>query len=147
MAVKKTIACPGCGHEIEVFKNPLPTVDIIIEMAGGGIVLIHRKNEPRKWALPGGFVDYGETLEEAAAREAKEETSIEVSDLKQFHAYSDPKRDERSHTISVVFTAKGVGTPRAADDADDIGLFSRETLPGLAFDHAQILDDYFAKRQ
>ena len=147
MAVKRTVSCEKCGAPIEVFKNPLPTVDIIIEMDGGGIVLIHRKNEPRKWALPGGFVDYGESLEEAAKREAKEETSIEVSDLKQFHAYSDPKRDERSHNISVVFTAKGTGTPRAADDADDIGVFTSETLPGdLAFDHAEILNDFFGKK-
>ena len=144
--MKKTVSCKKCGADVELFKNPLPTVDIIIEM-DGGIVLIHRRNEPRKWALPGGFVDYGETLEEAAAREAKEETSIEVSELKQFHAYSDPKRDERSHTISIVFTAKGVGAPRAADDADDIGVFTRDNLPAdLAFDHAQILDDYFNNR-
>lgn len=144
--MKKTVSCKKCGAQVEVFKNPILTVDIIIEMAGG-VVLIHRRNEPRKWALPGGFVDYGETLEEAAAREAKEETSIEVSKLKQFHAYSDPKRDERSHNISVIFTAKGTGTPHAADDADDIGLFSRDNLPpDLAFDHAEILDDYFEGR-
>jgi ADP-ribose pyrophosphatase YjhB (NUDIX family) len=112
-------------------------------MPGGGIVLIHRRNEPRKWALPGGFVDYGETLETAAVREAKEETSLDVNGLRQFHAYSDPKRDERSHNISVVFTAKGEGAPRAADDADDIGIFTRDNLPDLAFDHAEILNDFF----
>ena len=110
-------------------------------------MLIHRKNAPRKWALPGGFVDYGETLEAAAAREAKEETSIEVSDLRQFHAYSDPARDERSHNISVVFSAKGEGKFKAADDADDIGLFMPDNLPSeLAFDHSKILDDYFSGR-
>ena len=130
---------------MELFKNPLPTVDIIIEMPEGGIVFIHRKNEPRKWALPGGFVDYGETLEAAAAREAKEETSIELSGLRQFHAYSDPARDERSHNISVVFTAKGEGELQAADDADDIGIFMRGNLPSdLAFDHAKIVEDYFS---
>lgn len=132
---------------MEFFRNPLPTVDIIIEMPEGRIVLIHRKNEPRKWALPGGYVDYGETLEAAAAREAREETSIEVTGLRQFHAYSDPARDERSHNISVVFTAKGDGDPRAADDADDIGIFGRRNLPrDLAFDHAEIVDDYFSGR-
>lgn len=132
---------------MKLFKNPLLTVDIIIEMPGGGILLIHRKNPPRKWALPGGYVDYGETLEEAAAREAKEETSIKVTGLRQFHAYSDPARDERSHNISVVFTAKGEGDPLAADDADDIGIFGRDNLPNdLAFDHAKIVDDYFSGR-
>lgn len=147
MAVKKTVSCKSCGADVELFKNPLPTVDIIIEMDEGGIVLIHRKNEPRKWALPGGFVDYGETLEAAAAREAKEETSIDVTSLRQFHAYSDPARDERSHNISVVFTAKGEGEFEAADDADDIGIFTRDNLPAdLAFDHAKIVDDYFSGR-
>ncbi|MFQ5433183.1 MAG: NUDIX domain-containing protein, partial [Nitrospinota bacterium] len=97
MAVKKTVSCKKRGADVEFFRNPLPTVDIIIEMPEGCIVLIHRKNEPRKWALPGGYVDYGETLEAAAAREAREETSIEVTGLRQFHAYSDPSRDSRSH--------------------------------------------------
>ena len=147
MAVKKSVSCKTCGADVELFRNPLPTVDIIIEMPEGGIVFIHRKNEPRKWALPGGYVDYGETLEAAAAREAKEETSIEVSGLRQFHAYSDPARDERSHNISVVFTAKGEGEFKAADDADDIGIFGRDSLPSdLAFDHAKIVDDYFSGR-
>ena len=147
MVMKKTVSCKKCGTDVELYKNPLPTVDVIIEMEKGGIVLIHRKNEPRKWALPGGYVDYGETLEAAAAREAKEETSIEVSGLQQFHAYSDPARDERSHNISVVFTAKGEGDMQAADDADDIGLFTHGNLPSdLAFDHAQIVEDYFSRR-
>ena len=145
-AHKKTVECPNCGEPIEVFKNPKPTVDIIIEMTGG-IVLIHRKNEPKVWAIPGGFVDYGESLEDAAVREAKEETGLDICELRQFHAYSDPARDRRSHNISVVFTAKGEGIPKAASDADDIALFDKESLPEhLGFDHRDILADYFSRR-
>jgi 8-oxo-dGTP diphosphatase len=124
-------------------KNPLPTVDIIIEIAGR-IVLIERKNEPHGWAIPGGFVDYGETLEHAAAREAKEETSLDVTLVEQFHSYSDPRRDPRQHTISTVFIATAEGTPRGDDDARDARLFSQSDLPApIVFDHAQILRDYF----
>jgi ADP-ribose pyrophosphatase YjhB (NUDIX family) len=128
-------------------RNPVPTVDIIIELAGGGIVLIRRKNHPLGWALPGGFVDYGESLEEAARREAREETSLEVDLVRQFHTYSRPDRDPRRHTISTVFIARAGGRPRAADDAAALGVFTRESLPApLAFDHADILDDYFNQR-
>lgn len=125
------------------YKNPIPTVDIIIEIKGG-IVLIKRKNPPFGWALPGGFVDYGESLEAAAIREAKEETSLNIKLIHQFHTYSDPDRDERFHTISTVYIAKADGEPRAADDAKEIGIFTRDNLPSpIAFDHAKILDDYF----
>ncbi len=148
MAVKRSVKCPACGETVEVYQNPKPTVDIIIEMEGGGIILIHRKNEPKVWAIPGGFVDYGESVETAAAREAKEETSLDLRDLKQFHVYSNPKRDPRLHTISTVFTATADGTPKADDDADDIGVFTRENLPDvLGFDHAWILEDYFSRKQ
>lgn len=144
MTLEKYITCRKCGGEVEIFKNPLPTVDIIIEQPEGGIILIHRKNEPRLWALPGGFVDYGESLEKAAQREAKEETSLTLSGLRQFRAYSDPGRDERFHTVSMVFIAEGNGEPKAADDADGIGVFTRKKIPPvLAFDHAKILHDYF----
>lgn len=147
MTKRKSLPCPHCGKNIETYHNPLPTVDIIIEMPEErGIILIHRKNEPRIWALPGGFVDYGESVETAAAREAMEETGLAVLNLTQFHVYSDPARDPRSHNISVVFTATGDGLPKAADDADGIGIFTRETLPAdIAFDHRKILDDHFAK--
>jgi ADP-ribose pyrophosphatase YjhB (NUDIX family) len=125
-------------------RNPIPTVDIIIELKGEGIVLIERKNPPYGWALPGGFVDCGETLEEAARREAEEETSLKVRLKTQLHAYSDPARDPRFHTITVVFVAEAEGVPRAKDDAKGIGVFTEENLPGpLAFDHESILKDYF----
>lgn len=130
-------------------RNPLPTVDIIIEMdrpdGKPGIVLIQRKNPPLGWALPGGFVDYGESLEEAARREAREETSLMVELISQFHTYSAPGRDPRFHTISTVYIARAEGTPKAQDDAQAIGIFTEEDLPKpLAFDHEKILADYFA---
>ena len=125
------------------FKNPVPTVGIIIEQ-DGGIILIERKNPPYGGALPGGFVDYGESLESAACREALEETGLIVDLLGQFHAYSDPGRDSRQHTISTVFIARATGNPQAGSDARKAGLFTKNTLPKkLAFDHALILKDYF----
>jgi len=132
--------------DMKTYRNPVPTVDIIIERSGQAVILIKRKNEPYGWAIPGGFVDYGESLEQAAVREAREETGLEVSLIRQFHTYSDPARDKRQHTISTVFIARATGQPRAADDAQDIGEFTASTLPGpLAFDHHQILGDYFSK--
>ena len=108
--------------------------------------MIKRKNPPFGWALPGGFVDYGESLEEAVVREAKEETSLKITLTSQFHTYSDPQRDSRRHTITTVFIAKAKGKPVAADDAQEIGVFSKETIPKtLAFDHEDILRDYFNK--
>lgn len=125
-------------------KNPLPTIDIIIEIAGRGIVLIERKNPPHGWALPGGFVDYGESLEHAAVREAKEETSLDVKLVEQFHSYSDPGRDPRHHTISTVFIATAEGAPKGEDDAKEARLFTENDLPrSIVFDHPQILRDYF----
>lgn len=125
-------------------KTPLLTVDIIIEMALGGIVLIERKNPPHGWALPGGFVDVGESIEDAARREALEETTLEVELTSQMHAYSEPTRDERFHTVSVVFVATAVGTPVGADDAARAEVFTKDTLPEvIAFDHARIIKDYF----
>jgi len=137
--------CPRCGTDIPVYKNPVPTVDIIIE-TGGGIVLIKRKNPPHGWALPGGFVDYGESYEDAARREAREETGLEVELVRQLHTYSDPGRDPRQHTASTVFLARADGRPRAGDDAADVRLFTRDNLPPLVFDHGTILDDYFQHR-
>jgi ADP-ribose pyrophosphatase YjhB (NUDIX family) len=143
----KTIRCPHCQNEIEVYRNPIPTVDIIIEIESKGIVLIKRKNPPHGWALPGGFVDYGESLEEAAVREAKEETDLDVKLTEQFHTYSDPERDTRHHSISTVYIAKAKGTPQAKDDADEIGIFNDTSLPDeIAFDHRSILKDYFKSK-
>ncbi|MCP2605267.1 NUDIX hydrolase [Candidatus Aminicenantes bacterium AH-873-B07] len=129
-------------------KNPIPTVDIIIEVkredGKEGIILIERKNPPFGWALPGGFVDYGESLEQAAIREAKEETSLDIKLIEQFHTYSEPNRDPRFHTISTVFIAQASGKPMAKDDAKNIGIFTNQEINfPLAFDHARILRDYF----
>lgn len=144
--VRKTIQCPKYKKEIEVYQNPIPTVDIIIEIDLMGIVLIKRKNPPYGWAIPGGFVDYGESLEKAAMREAKEETNLEVNLVRQFHTYSDPKRDPRHHSISTVYIAKAEGLPQAKDDALEIGTFNESNLPEeIAFDHGSILKDYFKR--
>jgi len=137
--------CPHCHAKIPLFRNPVPTVDIIIEIEDK-IVLIKRKNPPYGWALPGGFVDYGESYERAAAREALEETGLTVQNMTQFHTYSDPERDPRQHTASTVFIARADETPRAGDDAAEAKLFTEENLPDLVFDHAQIVADYFASR-
>lgn len=123
--------------------TPLVTVDIIIEY-GEGIVLIERKNEPYGWAIPGGFVDVGETLETAAVREAREETSLDVELRELFYAYGNPARDRRGHTVSIVYIGEASGTLKAADDAKGAGVFSQENLPDrIAFDHRKILADYF----
>jgi ADP-ribose pyrophosphatase YjhB (NUDIX family) len=144
---RRSIQCPKCKNEIEVYRNPIPTVDIIIEIESKGIVLIKRKNPPHGWALPGGFVDYGESLEEAAVREAKEETDLDVKLTKQFHTYSDPERDPRHHSISTVYIAKAKGIPQAKDDAIEIGIFNESILPDeIAFDHRSILMNYFKSR-
>ena len=137
------IKCPYCGKETKEYKSPKPTVDIIIEISGG-LVLIERKNPPYGWALPGGFVDYGESLEQAAIREAKEETGLDVKLVRQLHTYSDPARDKRFHTISTVFIATAQGIPKGQDDAKQAKIFYRDNLPRLAFDHTQILTDYFS---
>lgn len=128
------------------YRNPVPTVDIIIELrdrAHQPIVLIERKNPPFGWAIPGGFVDYGESVETAARREAKEETGLDVELIEQFQVYSDPQRDPRKHTISIVFLASAIGTPQADDDAKNLDLFYLWELPeNLCFDHHKILTDY-----
>ena len=125
------------------YKNPVPAVDLIIEIKGKGLVLIERRNPPPGWALPGGFVEVGESLEQAAIREAKEETCLDVELLGQFHTYSDPQRDPRMHCISTVFVARATGTPKAEDDAKSVALYPKDQLPEvLAFDHRKILNDY-----
>jgi 8-oxo-dGTP diphosphatase len=136
-------------HFIEVLAwGPLVTVDAIIEVPGKGIVLVERSSPPFGLALPGGFVDYGESLEEAVRREAAEETGLELSELRQFHTYSDPDRDLRFHTVSTVFTAKAAGSPRAGDDAAAVRVVTPAEVPGLAFafDHGTVLADWLAQR-
>lgn len=131
-------------------ETPSLTVDTIIEMAdrpGRPIVLIERKYEPLGWAIPGGFVDVGEKVEDAAVREAQEETSLDISLSRLLGVYSDPKRDPRGHTVSLVYIAEATGTPKAQDDARHLELFSPDQLPELlAFDHGKILRDYLAFR-
>ena len=123
------------------YRNPTPTVDIIIHKEGR-ILLIKRKNPPYGWAFPGGFVDEGETVEHAAVREAKEETGLDVQLTELLYVYSDPKRDPRQHTLSVVFIADSNGIAVASDDAVELAYFSLDALPELAFDHAQIANDF-----
>jgi ADP-ribose pyrophosphatase YjhB (NUDIX family) len=136
-------------HFLEVLAwGPLVTVDAIIEVVDG-IVLVERSNPPFGFALPGGFVDYGESLEEAVRREAAEETGLELSDLRQFHTYSDPSRDPRFHTVSTVFAAKAEGAPRAGDDAAAVRVVKPEEVPGLvfAFDHGKVLADWLSQHR
>lgn len=139
--------CPSCGAAIDPLPFPAVTVDAIIETEPGHVLLVQRKYPPLGWALPGGFVDVGETLEDACAREVKEETGLVVTGLTQMRTYSDPSRDPRHHTVSTVFVARVAdGTPRAADDAADLASFALDRLPPLAFDHGRILGDYRAWR-
>ena len=128
------------------YRNPSLTTDIFFFDDDLNFILIKRKNEPYKdyWALPGGFVDYGECVEDAAIREALEETSINVELKELVGVYSDPSRDPRGHTVSITYTARGnMKKMNAADDACDIGLFKQEDLEkiNLAFDHAKIIKD------
>jgi ADP-ribose pyrophosphatase YjhB (NUDIX family) len=128
------------------YRNPLPTVDVVIEV-DGGIVLIERRNPPFGWALPGGFVDYGESIEACAVREAREETNLTVQLTDLLYVYSQPDRDPRHHSITTVFIGTAQGRPVAADDAKSAGVFNSRHLPEpLVFDHAAILADYFNYR-
>lgn len=130
--------------------TPAIAVDTIIEMVdrpGRPIVLIERRNPPHGWAIPGGFVDIGETLESAALREAKEETSLDVTLKCLLGVYSDPARDPRGHTVTPVYIAEALGAPLAADDAANLDLFDPHHCPALAFDHDVIIADYIAYRE
>ena len=132
------------------YKIPSLTADIFIFDDNFNFILIKRKNNPYKdcWALPGGFVEYGESVESAAIREAKEETSIDVELIDLVNVYSKPDRDPRGHTVTVAYTAKGDFTTKNADsDAKDIGIFSYDDLKDLeiAFDHRKIIDDCINK--
>lgn len=130
-------------------ETPLLTVDVVVEKPDddqGRIVLIERHHEPLGWALPGGFVDVGETVEQAAMREIREETGLEVRLVAMLGVYSDPRRDPRGHNVSVTFVGRAVGEPRAGDDARTVRLFDPAEPPPLAFDHGLILHDYLRWR-
>lgn len=141
--------CPHCGGDIITYRNPTPTVDVVILVPdatseGDGVVLIERRNPPSGWALPGGFIDVGETCEQAAVREMKEETGLDVVLTGLLGVYSDPKRDPRQHTMSVVYTgvARDITQLQAGDDAGKAEIFPLGKWPELAFDHDSILDDF-----
>ncbi|MBZ2172842.1 NUDIX domain-containing protein [Nitratidesulfovibrio sp. SRB-5] len=161
------VPCPHCGGSVVMYRNPAPTVDILIHEPGRGIVLIRRRNEPPGWALPGGFIDYGESAEAAAVREAREETGLDVELTGLVGVYSEPGRDPRHHTLSVVYAARvrgGAGAgpatgdaapvaegpsaaPVAGDDAADARFFMPDDLPHpMAFDHAKIIADWLHAR-
>jgi 8-oxo-dGTP diphosphatase len=132
------------------YKNPTPTTDILIELDGkpGTLVFIERKNEPKGFAIPGGFVDEGEYIADAAIREAKEETGLDIELIELFHVYSDPTRDPRKHTVSTVFIARASGTPTGGDDAARCVVSVPDALPGpLVFDHPLIVSDYLTYKQ
>ena len=128
-------------------RNPYPTVDVIVELEPGRVLLVQRRNPPPGWALPGGFVNYGESVETAAIREAREETGLQVTLTELLGVYSVPERDPRFHTMSTVFVGRAEGIPVAGDDAAATGLFGEAELPELAFDHARIVADYFEYRR
>lgn len=145
--MKGDVTCPACGKEFVSHQCPIPTADILIRRRKGdkdAVILVRRKNPPHGWAIPGGFVEYGERVEDCAVREALEETGVEVALTGILGVYSDPARDPRFHTISVVYLAKGSGEPKAGSDAGGVGVFTEDELPAdIAFDHGKILADYF----
>jgi 8-oxo-dGTP diphosphatase len=135
--------CPSCGAVVETYRNPFPTVDAVV-IRGEKVLLVERKNPPAGWAIPGGFVDYGESAEAAAARELKEETGLVATSLRLLGVYSEPGRDPRFHTLSVVYIGEADGEPVAGDDAARAQWFARGALPDLiAFDHRAIIERAF----
>lgn len=144
MGMTHDVPCPNCSEPVTMYRNPVPTVDIVIYDPLQGIVLIERANEPYGWALPGGFIDYGETCESAAIREAKEETNLDVVLTELIGVYSDPARDPRHHTMSVAYAAnaKDISELVAGDDAQNARFFSLDALPAIVFDHNVIIGDF-----
>jgi len=123
-------------------RNPFPTVDVIVERGQGRVLLIKRRNPPLEWALPGGFVDYGESTEDAARREVMEETGVSVLLTELLGVYSQPDRDPRFHCLSIAYIGRSRDLVSAGDDANEVREFSLDDLPDLAFDHERILRDY-----
>ncbi len=144
------ITCPHCGKEVTAYRNPIPTADVLIHVPGRGVVLIERANPPHGWALPGGFIDYGESAEEAAVREAKEETGLEVRLTGLLGVYSKPGRDPRHHTLTVVYMAEALDPEKlnAGDDAAMAAFWPLDELPQqVAFDHLEIIEDFIAHQR
>lgn len=147
--MRRTVCCPKCNEPFTVHKNPLPTVDIVITHPGKGLVLVERRFPPLGWALPGGFVDYGESVEAGAVREALEETGLQVKLEELLGVYSAPDRDPRGHTISTVFvaTCRNPDQIQGGDDAAAARFFAPDALPEtVAFDHGRILRDFLQRR-
>ncbi|HEY3296166.1 MAG TPA: NUDIX hydrolase [bacterium] len=135
------VNCPNCGTVVTTYRNPFPTVDVVL-IREGHVLLIHRKNPPEGWALPGGFVDYGESAETAAARELMEETGLKATSLRLLGVYSDPDRDPRFHTFGAVYLGTATGDVKAGDDAADARWWRVDQLPEvIAFDHRKIIKD------
>lgn len=143
--MKKQIICPSCGKPYDIYSNPSPTTDVIIYDPDKGIVIIKRKNEPHGYALPGGFIDEGESAEHAAIREMKEETGLDVTLQGLLGVYSHPDRDPRKHTMSVVYVGKALDPSKihAGDDAGQAAFYSLDALPTpIVFDHPKIINDF-----
>lgn len=143
--MEHALHCPACGATVISYRNPAPTTDVVIYEPGRGIVLVERANEPWGFALPGGFIDEGESAEHAAVREMREETSLDVELTGLLGVYSRPDRDPRQHTMSVVFTgrARNADAICAGDDAKAAAFYPLDSLPSpIAFDHANIIEDF-----
>lgn len=143
--MKKNLVCPHCGKSYKAWRNPSPTVDVVIYDPSRGVVIIRRRNEPHGYALPGGFIEEGEQAETAAVREMKEETGLDVELVGLLGVYSGPHRDPREHTISTVFAgrAKNPAALQAGDDATGAAFYPLDRPPQpLVFDHARVLDDF-----
>lgn len=139
--MEEYLRCPKCKTAVLKYKNPAPTADVVA-IQDGKVLMILRKNPPKGWALPGGFIEYGETAEQAAARELQEETGLQASRLRLIGVYSDPDRDTRYHTLTVAFAVAVSGTLRAGDDALEACWFPIGELPDLiAFDHRRVIAD------
>ncbi|MBD5552740.1 MAG: NUDIX hydrolase [Desulfovibrio sp.] len=143
--MKKTLTCPHCGKPYKAWRNPSPTVDVIIHDPDRGVVIIKRRNEPHGYALPGGFIDEGEQAEAAAVREMKEETGLDVELTGLLGVYSRPDRDPREHTMSAVYLGRprNADELRAGDDAGEAAFYQLDALPApIVFDHVHILADF-----